>query len=170
MLLTSPDTLHDSKRWYYPCKVFLAGSIENGSATNWQESFYELVLNKLRLASFRKMSDVLFFNPRRKEWNPNADNSELKTQILWELNYLDSSKIVFFYFAKGTISPISLLELGLMIPQDDVELVVVCEDDYFRSTNVNQTLEFFKGQNILSTLDEGANVLAGKIMKSFKKE
>jgi hypothetical protein len=162
MLLTSPDTLgHDD---YFVRRIFLAGSIENGKAIDWQADLYEKVMKGLTKNNREDLfnESVVFFNPRRKEWNPSASEKELKTQINWELKHLTESNIVFFFFAKGTISPISLLELGLMI-RTNKKIIVVCEDDYFRATNVSETLSFFSNQFVFSTLEDGIDALIKEI-------
>ena len=42
-----------------------------------------------------------------------ADEPEFRRQVEWELGALESADVIVMYFAPGTQSPISLLEMGL---------------------------------------------------------
>ena len=59
--------------------IFLAGSIEMGKATNWQEY---LIVNI-------DHSNLLFLNPRRKDWNnswkEDKNNPQFAEQVNWQL-------------------------------------------------------------------------------------
>src|SRR5262245_17280715 len=83
-------------------RLFLAGSIDSGTAEDWQS----LVVDRLRDL------DVVVFNPRRATWNPGASTEsepeEIRRQINWELDAIERSDLMAFYFATGTKAPISL--------------------------------------------------------------
>lgn len=117
--------------------VFLAGSIEMDTAVDWQK----VAIQEL------KGLDVVVFNPRRAAWDPtweqSEDNPEFVDQVTWELFHLNASAIPFFYFAPGTKSPISLMELGLVAGETCEEsyatgagAIVVCPKEFWRSGNV----------------------------------
>ncbi len=55
-------------------------------------------------------------------------------QVEWELIAQERCDIVVMHFCKGTFSPITLLELGLMATNK--KLVVCCEAGYWRRGNV----------------------------------
>lgn len=114
---------------YHATTVFLAGSIEMGTAKNWQ-----LDMEK-ELSSF----DVVVFNPRRDDWDSGwfqeQKNDQFNHQVNWELNNIEEAKIIFFYFAPETKSPITLLELGLSINKPRV--VVCCPDGFWRKGNID---------------------------------
>jgi Nucleoside 2-deoxyribosyltransferase like len=88
-------------------RLFLAGSIDSGMAEDWQTS----IVGRLRDL------DVVVFNPRRAAWptdTPLESEPEiLRRQINWELDAIERSDLMAFYFAPGTKAPVSLLELGL---------------------------------------------------------
>lgn len=131
--------------------VFLAGSIDNGKAGMWAKTV------EGALADF---SDVTLFNPRREEWLPDllarASEPVFKAQVDWELDRIDMTDlgasnpgcdIPFFYFEAGSVSPITLQELGfvigtrrgLLIPKNEPFThapVVVCPDGFWRKGNV----------------------------------
>lgn len=119
-------------------KVFLAGSIEMGKAENWQAEL-EVKLSDLH---------VMLLNPRRDDWN-NAwqqlsTDTNLRTQVEWELDALEKADYIIMYFAPNTQSPISLLELGLYARSN--KLMVVCPDGFWRKGNVDIVCEKYNIQ------------------------
>lgn len=110
--------------------VFLAGSIEMGNAFDWQQD----VIDK-----FHDMDGVLL-NPRRPDWDStwyqSIENKQFFDQGTWELSGLENCDIIFMYFAPGTKSPISLLELGLHA-NTEKKMIVCCPPDFWRKGNVD---------------------------------
>lgn len=119
-------------------KIFLAGTIDNGVAPNWQQELFESI------HSHSVFKDSVIFSPRRKEWDQNASGDMIQEQVLWELERLESSDYIFFNFLAGSKSPITLWELGHfgtgIASVDDGMLAamstVACPEDYWRYTNV----------------------------------
>lgn len=117
-----------------PKKVFLAGSIEMGKAVNWQTELVE---------AFKDREDVIFYNPRRDDWDSSwvqsEDNLQFNEQVNWELNALEDADIVVFYFDPATKSPITLMELGLMAgnPENARKCIVCCPEGFWRKGNVD---------------------------------
>lgn len=118
-------------------RLFLAGSIEMGKATDWQARAAELFVP----------SGFTIFNPRRDDWDPSweqsIDNPRFVEQVEWELNALEAADFKLFYFEPGTMSPITLLELGLhahaaqqKIPGIE-NMAVVCPKGFWRKGNVD---------------------------------
>lgn len=107
--------------------VFLAGSIEMGKAEDWQPR-----------AAKQLESSWLVLNPRRPDWDSSwtqsIDNPQFREQVQWELEAIERCDKVLMYLAPGTMSPISLLELGLLA--NSSKLVVACPSDFWRSGNV----------------------------------
>lgn len=112
-----------------PPFIFLAGSIEMGAAEDWQN----IISNDL--STF----EGTIFNPRRDEWDSSWEqsikNDKFKEQVTWELDSLDASDIIVFYFAPKTKSPISLLELGKYIDKGK-KLFVICPEGFWRKGNI----------------------------------
>jgi hypothetical protein len=110
--------------------VFLAGSIEMGSAENWQDKV--ISSNKLM---------VNFYNPRRDNWDcsweQDINNPHFYEQVTWELDMLDKADIILMYFDPNTKSPISLLELGLYACGGSKSIIVCCPDGFWRKGNVD---------------------------------
>lgn len=113
--------------------VFLAGSIEMGKAENWQKALGE----ELEALYGDK---IVILDPRRDDWDStwtqeDKEGSAFREQVDWEQKALNHADVQFFYFSPGTISPITLLELGQHIGTSDV--VVCCPEGYFRKGNVD---------------------------------
>lgn len=105
--------------------IFLAGSIDNGAAENWQRKFCDAFRDK----------DVTIYNPRRDNWDENLSGDAFREQVEWELDHLEKVDLVVFYFAPGSISPITLLELGLTA-ESGMPIIVCCPKEFWRSGNV----------------------------------
>lgn len=107
--------------------VFLAGSIDNGRAEEWQ-SIVEQGLSDLK---------VEILNPRRKDWNPDLkpelSTPEFAEQVAWEHDGLMNADLILFYFVPGSVSPVTLMELGLMASPN---AIVCCPEGYWRRGNV----------------------------------
>lgn len=138
-------------------KLFLAGSIEQGKAAEWQRE----VITAL------KHLPVTVFNPRRENWDPtwvqDISNLTFSEQVSWELDTLEIADIVFFYFQAQTLSPITLLELGMVTAwaersQDPLGIIVVCEPGFWRRGNVQILCERHQIR-MLDTLEQGTNAL-----------
>lgn len=117
-------------------RTFLAGSIEMGAAGDWQSKMIEVISDMSR--TFIHSSCI--FNPRRVDWNPaweqKIENGPFFQQVTWELDSLDRSTHILFYFEPGTKSPISLLELG-RYSKSDKKVLVICPEGFWRKGNVD---------------------------------
>jgi hypothetical protein len=132
----APQMIHEG---CWP-SVFLAGSIEMGKAEDWQTK----VTNAL--------SDlpVTIFNPRRDDWDSSweqkKENAQFREQVEWELSALERATIIVMYFDPSTMSPISLLELGLHAEATSSafirsKLIVCCPEGFWRKGNVDIVCE-----------------------------
>ena len=108
--------------------LFLAGSIEMGTATDWQTDLVQALGDRA----------VTILNPRRDEWDASwrqsIDEPRFREQVEWELDGLERADLVAMWFHPDTISPITLLELGLTARGD--KLVVGCPDGFWRKGNI----------------------------------
>jgi hypothetical protein len=111
--------------------LFTAGSIEMGKAENWQE----------RLVNALDGEEVIIFNPRRDDWDSSwvqsIENEQFREQVEWELDHLDNCDIMVVHFTPDTMSPITLLELGLYAAVDPDKLIVFCPEGFWRKGNVD---------------------------------
>lgn len=127
--------LHDPKDRRY--QVFLAGSIEQGAAIDWQ---------RLVASEFNDL-DIVVMNPRRDNWDPtwvqSPDNPNFRGQVEWELDgIIEHADLVFMVFDPNTKSVITLFELGLLLGMLK-PVIVVCPKEYWRYGNVAITCERF---------------------------
>lgn len=123
--------------------IFLAGSIEEDTAIEWQDK----VVNELRDLN------VLVLNPRRDDWDnswkQDIKNKKFREQVEWELDGLDRADVIALYFDPETKSPISLLELGLHVATHNI--IVYCPEGYWKKGNVDVVCNRF---NVLVFEDE----------------
>jgi hypothetical protein len=119
---------------HYLPRIFLAGSIEMGVADNWQT----------RVAKDMTDYEVVLLNPRRDDWDSSwkqsIDDPQFNQQVTWELDGIDDSEIVIFYFDPNTKSPITLMELGL-IANSCRHIIVCCPDGFWRKGNVEMVCD-----------------------------
>lgn len=116
--------------------VFLAGSIEQGKAIDWQAKIKKELSDK----------DLIILNPRRDDWDTSLKQEitckPFKEQVTWELDAQDNCDMIVMYFDKDTQSPITLLELGLYATSN--RLVVCCPNGFWRKGNVDIVCERYK--------------------------
>ena len=136
-------------------RVFLAGSIEMGKAIDWQA----------RLTAELAHLPITILNPRRDGWDPTwtqrKSNPQFYEQVKWELDQLDAADVIALYLQPGTISPITLLELGLHATSG--KLVVCCGDEFHRKGNVEMMCERYNIPLIDGDIDEFIRVVAQKL-------
>ncbi len=134
--------------------VFLAGSIEMGAAADWQAQVEQ---------SLRDL-DVVLLNPRRDEWDASwvqsASNPPFREQVEWELEGLERTTVIAMYFAPGTRSPVTLLELGLFARSG--KLLVCCPDGFWRKGNVEVVCGRY-GVPLVSELAELVRLVRGRV-------
>lgn len=111
-------------------KVFLAGSIEMGTAENWQEKIEQQFNNEL---------NIVFLNPRRDDWDASwkqdKNDPPFFAQVNWELTHLEMADLIVVYFDPKTKSPITMLELGLFASTN--KLIVCCPKGFWRKGNID---------------------------------
>ena len=134
--------------------VFLAGSIEMGRAEPWQTAV-EAALADLPVA---------VLNPRRDEWDASWEqsiaNPRFRGQVEWELDGLERAAVVAMYFAPGTQSPITLLELGLFVRSG--RLIVCCPPGFWRRGNI-EVVCARHGVPLLAELSELVQTVRGRL-------
>ena len=118
-------------------KLFLAGTIEMGNSEDWQAK----IIKNIMLSD---VDNVNIFNPRRVIFDQN-DSEEIELQINWELDRISNADVIFMNLCANTISPISLLEIGLIISLikqigKEITFIIHVEYGYSRTQNVLTTL------------------------------
>ncbi len=134
--------------------VFLAGSIEMGTAVNWQS------LVEQSLTDYTG----IIYNPRRDDWDSSweqtKDNPQFREQVEWELSAMERSRIIAMYFDPSTKSPISLLELGLFGRTG--KILVCCPAGFWRKGNVDIVCERY-GIKQFEFLDDMKNQIISEV-------
>jgi hypothetical protein len=100
-----------------------------GKAIQWQT----------HMATFLRHLPITVCNPRRGNWDPNitpkAKDEAFKHQVEWELAALEAASVICFFFDKNTMSPVTMLELGLWAHSGKV--VVCCDEEFWKGGNVH---------------------------------
>lgn len=134
--------------------IFLAGSITG--AADWQALVAEAL----------KEYNVCLLNPRRVDWDASwkatIDEPQFVEQVEWELNHLFLADMIIMYFVPGTLSPITLLELGLH--SDNPSLKVCCPTGFWRKGNVDIVCSAYVIPNF-NTLEEMIEDVKKKLTK-----
>ncbi|KAF2792774.1 hypothetical protein K505DRAFT_325923 [Melanomma pulvis-pyrius CBS 109.77] len=125
--------------------VILYGSIEQNTAVDWQTA----------LASSLSDLPIAILNPRRDDWDSSwvEDISfpKFKEQVEWEMDYAQVADVIVFYFAPGTLTPVTLLELGMYAGTG--KAVVCCPPGFYKRGNV-QIVCLRYGVPFIESLDE----------------
>ncbi|KAF1943636.1 hypothetical protein EJ02DRAFT_453112 [Clathrospora elynae] len=118
---------------YRKFSVFTAGSIEMGKAVQWQK----------QMVTMLSPLPITVNNPRRGQWDPDATqearNEAFREQVEWELSALEQADVICFFFDCTTMSPVTMLELGLWAASDKV--IVCCDKRFWRAGNVHIVCE-----------------------------
>jgi len=121
--------------------IFLAGSIEMGTAENWQERIVK---------ELEDVNQLVIYNPRRDDWDSSWEqkigNEQFNEQVVWELKHMEKATVIPMYFSPGTKSPITLLELGLFA--DSGKVIVCCPDGFWRKGNVDIVCRDFNVEQV----------------------
>ena len=134
--------------------VFLAGSIEMGSAIDWQ----------IEITNQLSDREVVVLNPRRDQWDAGWEqrmsNPMFLEQVQWELAGQEAATIIAMHFAPETKAPVTLLELGLFASSGKV--IVSCPDGYWRKGNVEVVCQKFSIP-LVGSLDELVAVVQDRL-------
>lgn len=106
--------------------VFLGGTIDDGVAVDWQDEISKKFEDYYN-------NNIIVCNPRRKNWNKNATQTEMYNQIKWERHMQQNSSFILYNFLPGSVSPITLMELG---EHKDKDCFVCCSPLYWKFENV----------------------------------
>lgn len=125
-------------------KIFLAGSIEMGTASDWQKEFEDYLKN----------TDICILNPRRDNWDSSwkqeITNPQFVEQVEWELNGQEEADLIVMYFDPMTKAPVTMLELGLFKKKKPI---VCCPKGFWRKGNVDVVCRRY-GIKSVETLQE----------------
>lgn len=142
----------------YPYTIFLGGSIDMGSAVNWQREAEEWIATNL--------PHVIAVNPRRADWDASweqsLDNIEFAYQVSWEHYGLMNCSVVILNFLPESMSPITLLELGIMATTRPRNTIVVCPDGFYRKGNVEFICKLHN-VSMVNTIEQALQIAAQEL-------
>lgn len=107
--------------------LFLAGSITG--AEDWQKELAYKEDDGVRLIDRYNV-----FNPRRENYN-GLDPKLEEEQISWEYHCIHQCKHILFWFAKETLAPITLFELGSALNTHDHNKISIGIDPEYKRKN-----------------------------------
>lgn len=129
--------------------IFLAGSMAAKSEINWRQT----VVDELQ-------ESYHFLDPT----NPNHDtleDLEMRKHIKWELDELKKADYIIMNFLPDSLSPISMVELGMYIATN--KLIVVCPKEFYKWRYIDTLCKEYNTP-IFNQLEE---VLTGDIDNIF---
>jgi len=133
--------------------LFIAGGITG--CPDWQQEFCSLLIQRSVPAHF----SAVVLNPRRKDF-PIGDPDAAWEQIAWEYRHLQKADAISFWFAKETIQPIVLFELGSWL-KSDKPIFVGVHPEYPRKQDVEIQVELARpGTIVVSTLRDLAEAVS----------
>lgn len=107
--------------------IFLAGTIDMGNSADWQAALVKTFSSN--------EGRYILYNPRRSSFTNTPE--EMEYQVNWELDHLEKSDTIIMNILGSSKSPVTLLEMGLFMRSG--KLLVACEPDYYRYSNVRIT-------------------------------
>jgi len=142
--------------------IFLGGSIEQGNAIPWGNYLTE------KLSSYN--FDIRILNPRRDDFDATQkqtiDNPYFKEQVTWELDGLDRSDLIVMFLQEDTISPISMMEIGLYINTLDwnKQMIICCPPKFWRRGNIEVLVDRFPFHSkLVDNFEDFENLIVEKI-------
>lgn len=137
--------------------IFIAGSITG--ASDWQPVVVDAM----------QEYDVVTLNPRRDDWVEGDTSFDMGAQIAWEEAHLEKADIVFFYFEPGTLSQVTMLELGVILGAGVHTVVVTCPPEFSKYLNIQMMCARF-GLRVHTSLDRGIKALQRKVAQFHEDE
>lgn len=131
-------------------KIFLAGSIDNGNARDWQKEAINYIQKSW------KDTNITIYSPRRRT-RKYKESMEYE-QHAWSITMLESADFILLNLAGGGgVSPVSLLELGIYI--HDPKLFLTIEDNYPKKYVVEVHYNFFAENQIYKDMKQAIDTI-----------
>jgi len=128
--------------------MFLAGGITN--CPDWQKE----VLEKLKI-----IDHLTIYSPRRANF-PIGDPNAAEEQITWEYEHLMTADILFFWYSRGSLNPIVMLEYGKYALATERPVIIGVDPEYERKQDVEIQTKLARPQlPIYDSLDDMVNAV-----------
>lgn len=109
---------------------------------------------------------IQILNPRRDDWDASWIESPsfapFREEVEWELHHPAHVGLIVICFKAGSLSPVSLLELGMYASLYGAKTVVCCEEGFWKRGNVEIVCGRF-GVQCVGTLGELNGVVRGRM-------
>jgi hypothetical protein len=136
--------------------LVLYGTIESSPTSNWTT---QLVSTLSDLA-------ITILNPRRNDWDStwreDINFAPFKEQVDWEMDHAAIADVIVFYFKPGTLTPVTLLELGMYAGLYAKKCVVCCPEGFYKRGNVEIVCARL-GVEFLESLEELGRVVRSRL-------
>lgn len=121
-------------------RLFLGGTIDMGNSRDWQTEVEK---------HFIKVKNLTIFNPRRSDWDSSwpqdpTPGTKFHEQVEWEMKAQNRSSHILYNFEPKSLSPITLLELGLFAKETSKIVIVVCPKEFWRYGNVKYICDLYR--------------------------
>lgn len=134
-------------------KIFLAGSMDNDNEENWRKETIDYI-NKSWFEDRTNTESITIYNPKRNEgWSVDLENE----QATWNISMLNIADYIILYLTGDSVSPVSLLELGLHAR--DKKLFLAINDDYLRKNIAKFYYSCYGYNRIYSSIQEMVDVI-----------
>lgn len=135
--------------------IFLAGSMAKEPEVNWRQT----VIDNLE-------ENYHFLDPTNSNHNSLSD-AEMHEHVMWEFEGMRIADYILINFISDSLSPISLVELGLHTATD--KLIVVCPKEFYKWSYI-ETLCKEHNTPIFNRLEEVINGDMELIFNTKKQE
>lgn len=140
--------------------LFLAGSI-TGTA-DWQQ---DILLHANRTYRDYTINDVYnVFNPRRADFDVNRVGVE-EEQITWEYHCIHKCEKILFWFAKETMAPITLFELGSAFNTHKHENIYIGVHPEYKRKNDVRIQTFLRNSSMSRRIASSIGELADQVIE-----
>jgi hypothetical protein len=140
-------------------KIFLAGSIDQPEQNNWRDQ----AINHIEHSWFNSPennSSITVYSPRRaEEWSFELENE----QAAWDTSMLAMVDYVVLHLTGETISPVSLLELGIFLTHPKLHLSI--DDSYTRKHVVELYYTYYGCNEVYSSWINSISAISEKTTK-----
>ena len=138
--------------------LFLAGGISD--CHDWQKEMADTLMSR------DKDRDYWIVNPRRKNFNTAKPEESVK-QIQWEHEGLEIADVVSYWFAKETLCPITLFELGLKLGKHS-NVIVGIHPEYKRKRDLEIQVPLYnRFAPIVYSLEDLAETVSRRMNSLF---
>lgn len=145
MIFTSENKL-PNKEQGKDC-IFLAGSMDLEKSVGWRKK----VVNQLS-----KDEKYCFLDPTHIK-HDFLSASKMEAHVLWELNALELADRILLVFLKESLSPISLVELGLYVRTK--KMIVVCPKEFYKIDYITVLCKKYQ-TTLVHSLEQAIQVLS----------